>query len=58
MKRDNGRIATLNAEENHSWEFAFVYYLDNGHNERKADELAWGDLTTEFPRLKEYQGCR
>jgi hypothetical protein len=58
MKRANGRIATLNAQENHSWEFAFAYYLQSGLGEKQADELAWADLAEEFPRLKKFQGCR
>jgi len=58
MKRDQMRVATLNWEENHSWEFAFTFYLADGYSEDKADDKAWRDLTAEFPRLKEFHGCR
>jgi len=51
------RIATLNAQENHAWEFAFCFHLDDGKADLQADKLAWRDLRSEFPRLTKYKGC-
>jgi hypothetical protein len=52
------RIATLKPEENHAWEFAFCFHLDDGKTDLQADKLAWRDLLSEFPRLGKYAGCR
>ncbi len=54
----NKRIAKLNPKENHAWEFAFCFHLEDGNSDAKADRLAWKDLQADFPRLKKYQGCR
>jgi hypothetical protein len=58
MKSDPKRIATLDAQENHAWEFAFCFHLDDGKTDLQADKLAWRDLLSEFPRLRKYAGCR
>jgi hypothetical protein len=52
------RLATLTAEENAAWEFAFNEYLGAGQDEIEADRQAWKDLQAEFPRLREYDGAR
>lgn len=52
------RIATLKPEENHAWEFAFCFHLDDGKTDLQADKLAWRDLLLEFPRLRRCNGCR
>jgi hypothetical protein len=57
MKSDSKRIATLNAQENHAWEFAFCFHLDVGKTDLQADKLAWRDLLSEFPGLGKYAGC-
>lgn len=54
----NKRIAKLNPKENHSWEFAFCFYKDDGKTDLQADKLAWRDMQLEFPRLKSFEGCR
>lgn len=56
--RKHKRIATLNAEEDHAWVFAFNFYNERGNTKMKSDELAWRDMLIEFPRLRFYQGCR
>jgi hypothetical protein len=58
MKTGSKRITTLSAEENHAWEFAFALYVNEGHPDSKADQFAWRDIVLEFPRLKEFSGCR
>lgn len=58
MRKNPTLVATLNAQENHAWEFAFNFHLQDGHSDLKADKLAWEDLTIEFPRLKRFKGCR
>jgi hypothetical protein len=50
-------IAILTPEENHAWEFAFRFYLEEGKSDFQADKLAWRDLRLEFPRLKIFTGC-
>ena len=51
------RIAKLTPEENHAWEFAFAFYVNEGHSDSKADRLSWRDMLLDFPRLKNYAGC-
>jgi hypothetical protein len=58
MKTNPKRIATLTAEENHAWEFAFCFHREECKTDLQADRLAWNDLVTEFPRLKKFHGCR
>jgi hypothetical protein len=58
MKKDPKQIAELTPQENHSWEFAFTFYLDEGFSQSKADKLTWRDMLLEFPRLKHFAGCR
>jgi len=58
MKKNPKRIAKLTPEENRSWEFAFAFYLDEGYSDSKADGLTWRDMVLEFPRLKNFAGCR
>jgi hypothetical protein len=52
------KIATLTSEENHAWEFAFCFYLEDGKSDLQADRLAWRDLVLEFARLKKHDGSR
>lgn len=52
------KLATLTPEENKAWEFAFSYYLDEGKDDDEADRLAWEDIQKEFPRLKDFDGCK
>jgi hypothetical protein len=58
MKTTPKRITTLNAQENHAWEFGFTFHLDQGNADSMADKLAWRDLVSEFPRLNNFVGCR
>lgn len=51
------RKARLSAVEDKAWAFAFLYYLESGASELKADRLAWRDIKKEFPRLAKFQGC-
>ena len=46
------RVCTLNPKQNKAWEFAFTFYLDEGHSDSKATKLADRDLIKEFPSLK------
>lgn len=57
MKTDK-RIATLSDKENHTWEFAFCFHLNDGKTDIQADRLAWRDLVLEFPRLEKFGGCK
>jgi hypothetical protein len=52
------RLATLTPFEDKCWVFAFCYYLDQVKTDLQADKLAWRDLRLEFPRLRQYDGCR
>lgn len=49
--------AHLTPEEDHAWEFALNYYLDEGKTPLQADKLAWRDIVKEFPRLKQFWGA-
>lgn len=51
------RIAKLTDEENHAWEKAMEYYLNEGKRPLTACSLAWRDVQLEFPRLKDFDGC-
>lgn len=57
MKTKPRRRATLNAQEDHAWVFAFNFWCYEGHTMAKADKLAWKDMLSEFPRLRFYKGC-
>ena len=50
------KVAKLTDEEETAWNFAFEFYLNEGKSNEEADELAWRDLQTEFPRLKGFDG--
>jgi len=52
------KLATLTLEEDRAWVSAFNFYLDDGETESDADDLAWIDLRSEFPRLMAFDGCR
>jgi hypothetical protein len=52
------KLATLTAEENKAWESAFAFHVNNGASDKRADSLAWKDLCAEFPRLRNFQGCK
>jgi hypothetical protein len=52
------RLAEFTPEENHAWEFAFCFYLENGKTDLQADKLAWLDIVLEFPRLAKFDGCK
>lgn len=56
--RARKRLATLSPYEDKCWVFAFNYFRDRGKTERQADKLAWRDLQLEFPRLRDYDGCK
>jgi hypothetical protein len=58
MKTNPKRVAKLTPKENHAWEFAFAFYLDEGHSDSKADKFTWRDMLLEFPRLKAFTRCR
>jgi len=58
MRKQIRPVATLNAEENKAWEFAFNFHREDCRSDLKADELAWKDLVAEFPRLENFSGCR
>jgi hypothetical protein len=57
MKKNFKRTTKLNPQEDHAWEFAFSFHLDDGKTDRQADKLAWRDLILEFPRLKAFDAC-
>jgi hypothetical protein len=52
------QIAKLTPKENHAWEFAFCFYREQTKTDLQADKLAWRDLRLEFPRLKNFAGCK
>ena len=51
------KLATLNPTEDRAWGSYFSYYKDNGKTDDEADRLTWIDLSREFPRLTDYDGC-
>jgi hypothetical protein len=57
-KKNAKKLATLTPEEDKAWVFAFNYYLEEGKTENQADKMAWRDLKKEFPRLREFDGCK
>ena len=52
------RLAKLTAEEDKAWTTAFVHYKDDGKTDSRADRMAWRDVQEQFPRLKQYDGCK
>ena len=54
------KLATLTSEEDAAWDFAFAMYADplDEKKDNQAAEMAWKDLQEEFPRLKQYTGCK
>ena len=54
----NRAIAKLTPKEDRAWEKVFGFYVDEGHPDDEAAELAWKDLQEEFPRLAAFEGCK
>lgn len=52
------KIATLTPDEDKVWVNAFSFWKMDGRTDEDADRMAWKELQDEFPRLKEYDGCR
>lgn len=52
------RLTTLTPFEDKCWVFAFCSYVDEGRSDLQADHLAWRDMQLDFPRLRQYDGCR
>jgi len=55
MKR---KLAVLTIAENAAWEKAFCFHVDSGMSDARADRATWKDIQKEFPRLRNFQGCR
>lgn len=52
-------LATLTEDENARWEDLFQHYANTpGVTPDGADELTWQDMLKEFPRLKDFDGCK
>lgn len=49
--------AKLTSEEDAVWTNAFIYWVNEGLSDIKADRKAWEDTVEQFPRLKEYDGA-
>ena len=58
MTRKRRRRARLTPFEDRCWVFAFCSYVDEGFTDLQADNLTWRDMYEEFPRLKNYDGCK
>ena len=52
------KLATLTQEEDNEWVALFSYYIDKKYSQKKADKYALEDLQEQFPRLKEFDGCK
>lgn len=48
------RRTPLTADEYATWEFAIVFYLNEGQSDARAYKSAWNDTKLEHPRLGEY----
>jgi hypothetical protein len=51
------KLTVLSAAEDHSWCWAWAFYVGEGHSDEEAAELAWKDVQIEFPRLRTFDGC-
>jgi hypothetical protein len=58
MPKKREQLATLTPLEDKCWTFAFLYYLDLGFSDLGADRKAWRDVQMDFPRLRNYDGCK
>jgi hypothetical protein len=52
------KLAELTAEEQRAWNNYFAFYCNEGWVDDEAAELTWKDLQAEFPRLREFDGCK
>lgn len=52
------KLAKLTPAEEHAWDFAMEFYLNEGWLDDEAAEHAWADLQAEFPRLKAFDGAQ
>jgi hypothetical protein len=52
------KLARLTPGEDAVWNTNMEFYLEEGHSNDEASELAWNDLLIEFPRLRKYDGIK
>jgi len=50
-------LATFTPDEERAWGDSFAWYRSNGWVDDEAAELAWIDLQSVFPRLKDFDGA-
>jgi hypothetical protein len=52
-------LTKLTAAENKAWVDAFTYGLIELHyGQDRAGRYAWRDVCKQFPRLRQFDGCR
>ena len=56
--KTNKKVAKLTVDEDKAWVFAFCFYKDKGYSDLRADASAWLDMKLDFPRLRNFDGCR
>ena len=52
------KLATLTPAEDKVWCDTFAAYVDEGMSDAKADRETWKEMLEQFPRLREFDGCK
>lgn len=52
------KLATLTDVEDRFWVDTFNACIEEGLSDIQADKRTWQELKKEFPRLKNYRGCK
>lgn len=52
------KIAVLTEAEDRAWNRNYSFFIVHGFTDKEADERTWHDMKREFPRLRNYQGCK